>query len=43
MTPLDHAVRDITRALELLSIRYAIIGGIANASGVSLVRRSTSM
>src|SRR5262245_21747749 len=31
MTPLDHAVRDITRALESLSIRYAIIGGIANA------------
>jgi hypothetical protein len=31
MTPLDHAVRDITRAFESLSIRYAIIGGIANA------------
>ena len=31
MTPLDHAVRDITRVLESLRIAYAIIGGIANA------------
>ena len=31
MTPLDHAVRDITRALDSLRIAYAIIGGIANA------------
>jgi hypothetical protein len=30
MTPLDHAVRDITLALESLGIPY-IIGGIANA------------
>jgi Nucleotidyltransferase of unknown function (DUF6036) len=31
MTPLDHAIRDITRALELLKIEYAVVGGIANA------------
>ena len=31
MTPLDHAVRDITRALESLRIAYAVVGGIANA------------
>jgi Nucleotidyltransferase of unknown function (DUF6036) len=31
MTPLDSAVRDITRVLESLHIDYAIIGGIANA------------
>ena len=31
MTPLDHAIHDITRALESLRIAYAIIGGIANA------------
>ena len=43
MTPLDHAVRDITRVLESLRIAYAIIGGIANAVWVSLGRRSTSM
>ena len=31
MTPLDHAVRDITQALDVLGIAYAIVGGIANA------------
>jgi hypothetical protein len=31
MTPLDHAVHEITRALDALRIPYAIIGGIANA------------
>jgi Nucleotidyl transferase of unknown function (DUF2204) len=31
MTPLDRAVRDITRLLESLNIAYAIVGGIANA------------
>jgi hypothetical protein len=28
MTPLDRAVRDITRLLESLNIEYAIVGGI---------------
>ena len=31
MTPLDHAVREITQALEVLRIPYAVVGGIANA------------
>jgi hypothetical protein len=31
MTPLDHAVRDITGTLESLRIAYAVVGGIANA------------